>query len=163
MAFPRYVNVNNIYIESEPMTLAERIDEYGKPAWITLLILSFIVFWPLGLFVLYYMIRSGRMGCWKRSAVAGGGTGFAMPGRTRRAGRWHAPSGFNRSSGNSAFDAYREDTLKRLEAEYEEFQGFLDKLRHARDKAEFDQFMNERTQKPADDETGPTEEPPVDK
>jgi len=158
MAFTKYVNVNNIYMETEPMKLAERIDEYGKPAWITLMIVSLIVFWPLGLFVLFYMIWSGRMGCWKKSAAAGGGTGFAMPGCTRRAGRWHAPSGFTRSSGNRAFDAYREDTLKRLEEEYEEFQAFLEKLRHARDKAEFDQFMSERAQKPADDDPGMSED-----
>ena len=163
MLLPTYVNVNNIYMEAKLMQLAERIDEYGKPAWIALMILSFIVFWPLGLFMLFYMIWSGRMGCWKKSAAADGGTSFAMPGCTRRAGRWYAPHRFSRSSGNRAFDAYREDTLKRLEQEYEEFQAFLEKLRHARDKAEFDQFMAERAQKPADDETGESDDESTDK
>jgi hypothetical protein len=49
-----------------------------------------------------------------------------------------------RSTGNAAFDAYREETLRRLEEEAEEFQTFLERLRKARDKAEFDQFMAER-------------------
>ena len=39
---------------------------------------------------------------------------------------------------------YREETLRRLEEEAEEFQTFLERLRKARDKAEFDQFMAER-------------------
>lgn len=54
-------------------------------------------------------------------------------------------SGFG-STGNHAFDEYREATLKRLEEEASEFQSFLKRLRHAKDKAEFDQFMAERGQ-----------------
>jgi hypothetical protein len=34
--------------------------------------------------------------------------------------------------------------LRRLEEEANEFQSFLQRLRHAKDKAEFDQFMAER-------------------
>ncbi|HVH81773.1 MAG TPA: DUF2852 domain-containing protein, partial [Stellaceae bacterium] len=48
------------------------------------------------------------------------------------------------SSGNRAFDEYRTETLRRLEEEEREFREFLDRLRHAKDKAEFDQFMAER-------------------
>jgi hypothetical protein len=47
------------------------------------------------------------------------------------------------SSGNRAFDEYRDETLRRLEEEQREFKAFLDRLRHAKDKAEFDQFMAE--------------------
>ena len=54
-------------------------------------------------------------------------------------------SGFA-STGNDAFDAYREETLNRLEEEAKEFQSFLKRLRDAKDKAEFDQFMSERKQ-----------------
>jgi hypothetical protein len=53
------------------------------------------------------------------------------------------------SSGNRAFDEYREQTLRRLEEEQREFTAFLDRLRFAKDKAEFDQFMTERRQPPA--------------
>lgn len=53
-------------------------------------------------------------------------------------------NGFSAQTGNSAFDAYREETLKRLEDEHSEFLDFLKKLREAKDKAEFDQFMKGR-------------------
>ena len=43
-----------------------------------------------------------------------------------------------------AFDEYREATLMRLEEERVEFTKFLERLRHAKDKAEFDKFMSEQ-------------------
>jgi hypothetical protein len=61
--------------------------------------------------------------------------------------------GRGRSSGNWAFDEYRAETLRRLEEEQREFMAFLDRLRHARDRAEFDQFMAERGRRP--DNAGP--------
>jgi hypothetical protein len=48
------------------------------------------------------------------------------------------------ATGNRAFDEYRAETLRRLEEEQREFIEFLDRLRHAKDKAEFDEFMAER-------------------
>ena len=60
-----------------------------------------------------------------------------------------------RSSGNRAFDEYRAETLRRLEEEQREFMAFLDRLRHARDKAEFDQFMAERGRPPSNGEPPP--------
>lgn len=47
-------------------------------------------------------------------------------------------------SGNTAFDAYKTETLRRLESEQEAFESFLERLREAKDKAEFDQFMDDR-------------------
>ena len=38
------------------MTIAAHLDEIGKPAWIGLMVVSFILFWPLGLVVLGYMV-----------------------------------------------------------------------------------------------------------
>ncbi|GAB4232109.1 MAG: DUF2852 domain-containing protein [Methyloligellaceae bacterium] len=115
------------------MELVQTLDDYGKPAWITLMIVSFILFWPLGLGLLFYLIWSGRMGCrsrdWKGMAAK----------------RWTRAQTAFKSSGNSAFDEYREETLRRLEEEAEEFKAFMERLRAARDKAEFDQFMAERT------------------
>jgi hypothetical protein len=58
-------------------------------------------------------------------------------------------------SGNRAFDEYRTETLRRLEEEQREFKEFLNRLRHAKDKAEFDQFMAERSHRPQ----GPTPQP----
>jgi hypothetical protein len=48
------------------------------------------------------------------------------------------------SSGNSAFDAYKADKLRCLSEEQQNFQDFLQRLRDAKDKAEFDQFMEDR-------------------
>lgn len=49
-----------------------------------------------------------------------------------------------RSSGNASFDAYRDGLLARLETEQRNFEGFLARLRDARDRSEFDRFMTER-------------------
>jgi hypothetical protein len=130
------------------MNIAATLDHYGKPAWIALMVVSFVLFWPIGLALLFYLIGSGRMACWKHE---------------RRARRWRErmQSGMESwyraqgSSGNRAFDEYREETLRRLEEEQKEFRDFLDRLRHAKDKAEFDQFMAERRSRPQ----GPQPEP----
>ncbi|MCA3599239.1 MAG: DUF2852 domain-containing protein, partial [Methylobacterium sp.] len=53
-------------------------------------------------------------------------------------------------TGNRAFDEYRTETIRRLEDEAREFKDFLERLRHAKDKAEFDQFMQDRKNRPLD-------------
>jgi hypothetical protein len=47
-------------------------------------------------------------------------------------------------SGNASFDAYRADVLRRLEDEQAAFEGFLSRLREAKDAREFDRFMEDR-------------------
>ena len=147
----------------------DRLDSLPKPALIALVIIGFVVFWPVGLALLVYSIWSGRMFC----------------GRHGRYGRWYAPDdreagrqdwrsrseewrarreewrawkrrnwSRRHSSGNVAFDEYREETLRKLDEEQREFRDYLDKLRSAKDRAEFDQFMNERRNRP------PATEPP---
>ncbi|MFD2739416.1 DUF2852 domain-containing protein [Sulfitobacter aestuarii] len=106
------------------------LDDKGKGAWIAAMILGFVVFWPIGLALLAYMIWSNRM--------------FSSKSCARRSPRFAAPS---RSTGNAAFDAYKEDTLRRLEEEQHNFEAFLKRLREAKDKAEFDQFMDERAKR----------------
>jgi hypothetical protein len=62
-------------------------------------------------------------------------------------GKWGCGGGRHgraRSSGNAAFDDYRAETLRRLEEEQQEFAAYLERLRRARDKAEFDAFMADR-------------------
>jgi hypothetical protein len=119
------------------MQLVQTLDDYGKPAWITAVVLGFILWWPLGLGVLAYTIWSGRMGCGMRRDWT--------PGDFRReVMRWRSGMSPFRSTGNAAFDEYREETLRKLEEEAEEFRVFLSRLRKAKDKAEFDQFMAER-------------------
>lgn len=121
------------------MELAQRLDDYGKPAWIGAMVLGFVCFWPLGLAILFYLIWSGRMGCsgskYDWSCFTGGS-------RRRHAHRVHRGA----SSGNAAFDEYRAETLKRLEDEFDAFQEFLEQLRMAKDKQEFDAFMASRRQ-----------------
>ena len=46
------------------------------------------------------------------------------------------------------FDEYKAETLKRLEDEQKEFVEYLEKLRAAKDKSEFDQFMADRRNRP---------------
>ena len=57
-------------------------------------------------------------------------------------------AGVGPSSGNHAFDEYKAETLRRLEEEQKEFGSFLERLRFAKDKAEFDQFMADRRNRP---------------
>ena len=45
------------------MPITAKLDEFGKPAWIALIVLGFMAWWPLGLSVLAFTIGSGRMGC----------------------------------------------------------------------------------------------------
>ena len=146
------------------MTIAARLDDIGKPAWIGLMIVSFILFWPAGLVVLGYLIGSGRMGCWAHGRDGRWRRGMermqqGMEQMRTGAGWWggsnQGPSSQGPSSGNRAFDEYRTETLRRLEDEQRDFFEFLNRLRHAKDKAEFDQFMNDRGRRPE----GPTPQP----
>ena len=110
------------------------LDERGKGAWIAAMVLGFIFFWPVGLALLVYMIWSKRM--FSKSHTCGNR-------RHRNVART--------SSGNTAFDAYKADTLRRLEEEQQNFEAFLERLREAKDKSEFDQFMEDRADKVEED------------
>lgn len=121
------------------------LDTPWHPGWIAVTILGFIVWWPIGLALLFFTLGSRRMSCWShqdrwqnkmermrdRMERRGFGFGFGPP-----------------SSGNRAFDEYRSETLRRLEEEQVEFKNFLDRLRHAKDKEEFDQFMAQHKTRP---------------
>ena len=139
-------------------TIAARLDDFGRPAWIALMIAGFILCWPVGLVILGYIIGSGRMSCWTPQAGERWQDRMdrvqrrmqdkmeRMQQRMQSRGGWCGPRAWTAtaagpSSGNRAFDEYREETLRRLEDEQREFMSFLDRLRHAKDKAEFDQFM----------------------
>ena len=116
-----------------PAQAEQWLDARGKGAWIAAMVLGFILFWPVGLALLAYMIWSKRMF-----------TGSC------RAKRHEMPRHRFTSSGNTAFDAYKAETLRRLEEEQDAFEAFLQRLREAKDKAEFDQFMDERATKARD-------------
>ena len=153
------------------MSFAARNEEWGQrgygsgwcgppmwfwhPMWIVAMILGFIFWWPLGLIILGITIGSRKMGCWggrgndrwqdrmqeKMDRMRSKMEGFGQ-------GPW-GHGGSAPSSGNRAFDEYRTDTLRRLEEEQREFREFLQRLRMAKDKAEFDQFMSERRNRSA--------------
>ncbi|MBX9820568.1 MAG: DUF2852 domain-containing protein [Afipia birgiae] len=156
-----------------------RLDRWGRPDWagphhdnfesrddwrprfhpgrIILIVAGFIIWWPLGLAALAYTLWSRNMGCWSqdrhgRWADKMERMQYKMERmRSRMEGRgYYAPS-----SGNRAFDDYRMETLRRLEEEQTEFKDFLDRLRHAKDKEEFDAFMAQHKQRP----TPPNDQP----
>ncbi|MEQ9693515.1 DUF2852 domain-containing protein [Shimia sp. SDUM112013] len=118
------------------------LDSKGKGAWIAAMVLGFIFFWPVGLALVFYITYTNR---WSNKMF-----NKSCSRRTSRA-RMHGMT----PTGNSAFDAYREDTLRRLEEEQRSFEDFLERLREAKDKAEFDQFMDERARKASQDRDEP--------
>jgi hypothetical protein len=101
--------------------------------------------------ILAFIIGSGRMSCgyhgdrWQRKMERLQDKMDRLRGHMEHQGSWW---GYQRASGNRAFDDYRAETLRRLEDEQREFRDFLERLRQAKDKAEFDQFMAERRNRP---------------
>ena len=114
-----------------------KMDEFGRPAWLAATLLGFWMFWPAGLAILAYLAWTGRL--------------RSMASRPATPGQWFnlRAGGQQASSGNQAFDDYRAETLRRLEEEKREFADYLERLRRARDKAEFDGFMADRRRRPA--------------
>ena len=137
---------------------------------VILTILGFLWWWPLGLLIHGFLIARGKLGRWRHHSYAGNGPMLdfergrdrwdrkmarvqekmermhAKLDRVRSRGNWSAPT----SSGNRAFDDYRAETLQRLEDEQREFKEFLARLRFAKDRAEFDQFMSAQRQRPSE-------------
>jgi hypothetical protein len=138
-----------------------------RPAWtpltILLMIVGFIVFWPLGLAMLAYILFGDRVPE-IRKHFSEAGENMKREWNGFRGCDWNASRtsyGFS-ASGNAAFDEYREKELKRLEEERRrldeerrEFEGYVRDLRRARDKEEFDRFMRERSDRRGG-ETGET-------
>src|SRR3982074_2851727 len=145
---------NTFTSEFPAMTIAARLDDIGKPAWIALMIVGFLLWWPVGLVVLGYLIGSGRMGCWmhrqerwqRRMDRMQQGMERMKPGASWWGSGWGGPSR-QASSGNHAFDEYRSETLRRLEDQQRDFFEFLNRVPHARDRGEFAQFMADRARR----------------
>jgi hypothetical protein len=116
------------------------LDDKGKVAWIAAMVLGFVFLWPVGLALLFYMIWSKRM--------------FKSSCRSRHSHRSGRRFSGRHSTGNSAFDAYKSDTLDRLEREQNDFEAFLTRLRDSKDKVEFDAFMNDRAKAASAPENG---------
>jgi hypothetical protein len=134
---------------------------YFRPEWspftVLAMVLGFIVFWPLGLAVLAYVLWGQRFGFtgeraehWinrQKSAWAGG---WCQHNRRHGRDRGFGFAGWS-SSGNAAFDEYRAEQLRRLDEErrrldeeVHEFHDYLRNLNMAKDREEFDRFMRDR-------------------
>ena len=137
-----------------------QLDQWGQPGWIAAMVLGFIVFWPIGLGLLAYMIWSGRMGCGREGRRARWQQKMASKWE-RKMSAWGMQAKAYEPTGNRAFDEYRDETLRRLEDEAREFSDFLERLRMAKDRKEFEDFMADRKERKADrpDDRGNGDQP----
>jgi len=131
------------------MVYVGRMNDCGKGAWLVATALAFAVCWPVGLAALIYMTCSGRLHEIRDEMRALKEDYRARRDDIRRAwrggaGGWNHDRDRRPGTGNAAFDEYRTETLRRLEEEQREFEEYLDRLRAAKDKAEFDAFMAQR-------------------
>jgi hypothetical protein len=142
-----------------------------KPIELIAMVLGFIVFWPIGLAILFAKI-------WQKKHGYGGDIPSFVEAKFRekwredwqskwqqkweaKMARWGCHGGGDfmrhwefhspRSSGNAAFDEWRETELARLEEERQkllaaerEFAAYMENLRRAKDREEFDRFMAAR-------------------
>ncbi len=126
-----------------------------KPQWgpltIALMVLGFIVFWPLGLAMLAYILWGEFFGGSPEKAEAWINQKKAWCSNQNWQHQSHHHGNWRQSSGNAAFDDYRTEQLKRLDEErkrldeeIQQFQDYMRNLRMARDREEFDRFMRER-------------------
>ena len=166
-----YVNVIYIHTDEASMSIAERIttsheladavtaklDEFGNPAWIALMSSG--------------SSSGGRWASRSSPSRSGADAWDAAWRSTAGSARWSAC----RQDGPDARHAWRAAAAAgapppaaiapstntaprrcaRLEEEQREFRDFLDRLRFAKDKAEFDQFMAERRNRPAPGSAAP--------
>jgi hypothetical protein len=114
-----------------------------RPAWtpftVFLMVIGFLVAWPLGLLMLAYILWGDQIPEFKRNATA-----------FRYNNGFHG-QGSSSASGNVAFDEYRRQEMKRLdeerrrlEQERRDFETYAANLRRAKDQEEFNRFMSER-------------------
>ena len=129
---------------------------HWKPFEIAAMVLGFIVFWPIGLAILFAKFWQRQHG--HRQPLPSKRPRVFSRRSTRKPGlvvKSAATSGW-RSTGNVAFDEWRESELARLEAERRklaeaerDFARHIEELRRARDREEFESFMRARKGGPA--------------
>lgn len=128
------------------MTSQALIRPAWTPATIALMVLGFIVYWPLGLAVLAYILWGDRLEAFRSDVNRS--TDRVMCGLRRS--KANVPFATSRT-GNVAFDDWRDQELARLDEERRrldeartEFETYARELRRAKDKEEFDRFMRDR-------------------
>ena len=136
-----------------------------RPAWtpatIALTVIGFMVFWPLGLAMIAYIIWGDRLDGFKRDVNGATDRVFSGWGGCGKRGFRHAAR-----TGNVAFDDWRSKELDRLAEERRkldetlaEFDAYARELRRAKDQQEFDRFMAERSRSTPATTTGPSGKP----
>lgn len=125
------------------MTKTALIRPAWTPATIALMVVGFMVFWPLGLAMLAYILWGDRLDDVKGDLSKARDNFF---GSCRKGKAMHA------RTGNVAFDDWRSKELERLAEERrkldelrDEFDDYARELRRAKDQDEFDRFMAQRS------------------
>jgi len=132
------------------MTNSALIRPAWTPATIALMVVGFMVFWPLGLAMLAYILWGDRLGDFK------GKMNRATDGVFRGCGRGRGGFAAHSRTGNVAFDDWRAKEMERIEEERRKldemrdaFDDYLRELRRAKDQDEFDRFMADRNKSTA--------------
>jgi hypothetical protein len=144
---------------------------HGRSSWspfeVIAMVLGFIVFWPIGLAILGYKFWQRRYGGPDLQTVA---TSKWQEARSMMSSTssWGCGRGMSRaarfypSTGNAAFDEWKtaelarlDEERRRLEEAQREFAEYVEAIRRAKDREEFERFMAERRARP----TGGTEPP----
>ena len=152
---------------------------YGGFRWtpleIVAVVLGFIVCWPIALAIIAYKFYQRKTGAPDLQTVASakwdearqtmasgpwGGRGYSCGWRGTGSSRWSGYYG--PPTGNSAFDDWKASELRRLDEErrkleeaHREFSEFVEAVRRAKDREEFERFMAERRARPAGGPTQP--------
>lgn len=123
------------------------------PLELVAMILGFVFFWPIGLAILIFKLCGGHLSRFAGPEWAGSQWSDRGWGGPWSNAHWGWTGWQGSRSGNSAFEDYKRATLERLEAERRKlaeeeraFADFLRELRSARDREEFDRFMQSRRQ-----------------
>jgi hypothetical protein len=143
-----------------------------SPFEIIAMVLGFIVFWPIGLAILFYKGWQHRYGGPDLQSLAAGKLQEArsMMSSNSSWGAWRcggvartAKGFYTPATGNAAFDEWRSAELTRLDEErrklddaQRDFAEYVDVIRRAKDREEFDRFMTERRNRPAGETAQPS-------
>lgn len=136
-------------------THADRAGHSGRMHWkpieVVAMILGFIWWFPIGLAILFWKFwqsktrYSGDFGQFAQEKWGEFEQRAGLRGMARNMGDWP------RSSGNAAFDDWRKAELERLAQERRKifeaekaFEDYLDGLRRAKDREDFERFMANR-------------------
>jgi len=136
------------------MTHSALVRPAWTPATIAMMIIGFMIFWPLGLAMLAYILWGDRLDSFKSEINRATDNVTEKMTSPFRCGRGAARHHRTVRTGNVAFDDWREVELSRLEEERtrldemrHDFDEYLRELRRAKDENEFQTFMKSKNGK----------------